>query len=91
MWWANVVHTISGASLDNFATLEQQSRVVIESTASWYWLCDLLEGNGFDVVISNPVKTKAIALAKIKNDRVDSHMLAQRNRLTSPSFIPLRG
>jgi len=37
----------------------------------------LLEANGFDVVISNPLKTKAIASAKIKNDRVDSHMLAQ--------------
>jgi len=39
-----------------------------------YWLYDLLEANGFDVVISNPVKTKAIASAKIKNDRVDSHI-----------------
>jgi transposase len=29
------------------------------------------------VVISNPLKTKAIASAKIKNDKVDSHMLAQ--------------
>jgi transposase len=28
-------------------------------------------------VISNPVKTKAIASAKIKNDKIDSHMLAQ--------------
>ena len=63
--------------LDYFGTLEQQSRVVIESTASWYWLYDLLEAHGFDVVISNPLKTKAIASAKIKNDRVDSHMLAQ--------------
>ena len=28
-------------------------------------------------MISNPLKTKAIASAKIKNDKVDSHMLAQ--------------
>ncbi|MBW2082080.1 MAG: hypothetical protein JRI39_03065 [Deltaproteobacteria bacterium] len=26
--------------LDYFGSLEQQSRVVIESTASWYWLYD---------------------------------------------------
>jgi transposase len=45
--------------------------------ASWHWLYDLLTGHGFDVVISNPLKTKAIASAKIKNDKVDSHMLAQ--------------
>ena len=29
------------------------------------------------MVIPNPKKTKAIASAKIKNDKVDSHMLAQ--------------
>jgi len=44
--------------------------------ASWYWLYDLLHENGRNVVISNPLKTKAIASAKIKNDKVDSHMLA---------------
>ena len=63
--------------LDYFIKLEDETKIVIESTASWYWIYDLLTGNGFDVVISNPLKTKAIAAAKIKNDKVDSHMLAQ--------------
>ena len=63
--------------LDFFADLSDRSKVVIESTSNWYWLYDLLKDNGFDVVISNPVKTKAIASAKIKNDKLDSHMLAQ--------------
>jgi transposase len=63
--------------LDYFTKLEDKTKIVIESTASWYWLYDLLTGNGFDVVISNPLKTKAIASAKVKNDKVDSHMLAQ--------------
>jgi transposase len=63
--------------LDYFMALGQDTKVVIESTCSWYWLYDLLNGNGYDVVISNPTKTKAIASAKIKNDKVDSHMLAQ--------------
>ena len=58
-------------------TLIEPTRVVIESTANWYWLYDLLTDNGFDVVISNPVKTKAIASARIKNDKLDSYMLAQ--------------
>jgi len=31
-------------------------------------------------MISNPIGTKAIASAKIKNDKVDSHMLAQMLR-----------
>lgn len=63
--------------LDYFMSLAEDPRIVIESMASWYWLYDLLIGNGFSVVISNPKKTKAIASAKIKNDKVDSHMLAQ--------------
>jgi transposase len=63
--------------LDYFTQLDDETRIVIESTASWYWIYDLLTGNGFDVVISNPLKTKAIAAAKIKNDKVDSHMLSQ--------------
>jgi len=63
--------------LDYFTKLDDETRIVIESTASWYWLYDMLAGNGFNVVISNPLKTKAIGSAKIKNDKVDSHMLAQ--------------
>jgi transposase len=52
-------------------------KVVIESTANWYWLYDLLAEHGIPVVVSNPLKTKAIASARIKNDKLDSHMLAQ--------------
>ncbi|MBW1712820.1 MAG: IS110 family transposase, partial [Deltaproteobacteria bacterium] len=51
--------------------------VVMESTGSFYWLHDLLVGNAFRVVVSDPGRTKAIASAKVKNDKVDSHLLAQ--------------
>ena len=63
--------------LDYFVNLDGPTKIVIESMCSWYWLHDLLKAHNFDVVISNPLKTKAIASAKIKNDKVDSHMLAQ--------------
>lgn len=63
--------------LDYFLSLDQDTKVVIESTANWYWLYDLLTAHSIPVVVSNPVKTKAIASAKIKNDKLDSHMLAQ--------------
>ena len=77
--------TVHRAHLENtedsilsfFRALGAESKIVIESMASWYWLYDLLTEHGFQVVISNPIKTKAIASAKIKNDKVDSHMLAQ--------------
>ena len=63
--------------LDYFVSLDGPTKIVIESTCSWYWLHDLLKAHNFDVLISNPLKTKAIASAKIKNDKVDSHMLSQ--------------
>ena len=63
--------------LDYFVSLGTEGQIVIESMCSWYWLYDLLMGNGFEVMLSNPLKTKAIASAKIKNDKLDSHMLAQ--------------
>jgi transposase len=63
--------------------------------SSWYWLYDLITGEGFEVVISNAVKTKAIASAKIKNYHLGSHMLARllkadvisTDHLSSSSFI----
>jgi len=63
--------------LDYFVNLNGPTKIVIESMCSWYWLHDLLKAHNFNVLISNPLKTKAIASAKIKNDKVDSHMLAQ--------------
>ena len=63
--------------LEYFLSLDQDTKVVIESTANWYWLYDLLTVHSIPVVVSNPVKTKAIASARIKNDKLDSHMLAQ--------------
>ena len=63
--------------LEYFVNMDGRTKIVIESTCSWYWLHDLLKAHNFNVVISNPLKTKAIASAKIKNDKVDSHMLAQ--------------
>jgi transposase len=49
----------------------------MESTSAWYWLYDALVEAGYEVVVSNPKKTKAIASAKIKNDKLDANMLAQ--------------
>ena len=83
------IHNAEEAILDYFLSLEEETKIVVESMASWYWLYDLLTEKGFDVVISNPVKTKAIASAKIKNDKIDSHMLAQllRADLISPVHV----
>jgi len=45
--------------------LEAGSRIAIEATASW-WLVDLAEKHGHEVVLSNPKKTRLIADACLK-------------------------
>jgi transposase len=66
--------------------------VAIEATRSRYRLYDLLEENGIKVKLSHPFKTKAIASAKIKNDKIDSKVMAHllRADLLPISFVPLR-
>lgn len=71
--------------------LPAQSKVVVEATCNWYYLYELIE-NRFDVTLAHPLKTKAIASAKIKNDKVDSEILAHllRADLIPASYIPTR-
>jgi transposase len=41
------------------------------------WLVELLEGYGFDQHLVHPLRCKAIASARLKNDKVDAEILAQ--------------
>lgn len=59
-----------------FAQLPPKTPVAIEASGTWWWLVDLLERLGHQPVLSNPKQTKAIAAARLKNDRVDAHRLA---------------
>ena len=61
--------------------LERGSRIVIEATGSWWWVVDLAEKHGHEVVLSNPKKTRLIADACLKNDRVDTDELLHLLRL----------
>jgi transposase len=64
--------------------------VAVEATPSWYWLYDQLKDEGFKVKLSHPLKTKAIAYAKVKTDKVDSATLAHllRSNLLPLSYVP---
>ncbi|MFQ5873857.1 MAG: transposase, partial [Dehalococcoidia bacterium] len=55
---------------------DRPAYVAVEATGSWYWFVDLLQRLGHEVVLTNPKQTKAIASARLKNDRVDACMLA---------------
>lgn len=60
-------------------------RVVLEAGPSWTWMGDLLDDYAIENVLCHPLKTKAIASARIKTDRLDSEILAQLLRM---DFIP---
>jgi len=48
-----------------------------EAAYGWGWLVELLEGHGFDPHLVHPLQCKAIASARLKNDKVDAAILAQ--------------
>jgi transposase len=51
--------------------------VAFEAAFGWGWLAGLLEDYGFDARLVHPLRCKAIASARLKNDKVDAAILAQ--------------
>lgn len=79
--------------LDQFLTqLDEDTQVAMEASAAWEPLYEHLESKGFVVSLAHPLKTRAIAEAKIKTDRIDSRILAQllRADLLPQSYIPAK-
>src|SRR5438045_416436 len=48
-----------------------------EAAFGWGWLAELLEDYGFSPHLAHPLRCKAIASARLKNDKVDAAILAQ--------------
>lgn len=73
-----------------FAKIPSPAQVAIEACATWWWLVDILERLGHRPVLSHPKQTKAIAAARLKNDRVDAERLALllRGDLLPTVWIP---
>lgn len=65
-------------------------RVVMEPCTIWEPLHDSLSASGVEVTLANPLRTRLIADATIKTDKVDSEALATLARLNAvPSvYIP---
>jgi transposase len=80
----------NGEVVDFLKSFGASMEIAIEATPSWYWLYDHLEDEGFEVKLSHPLKTKAIAYAKVKTDKVDSATLAHllRSNLLPLSYVP---
>lgn len=73
---ATKIDTNSKKVMDFFNGWKGEKKVAVEATLNWYWLVDLLQENKIEVILSNPLQTKAIASARIKNDKVDARTLS---------------
>lgn len=70
--------------------LDTPCLAVIEATCNYYWMHQQLTSLGCQVKVAHPLKTRAIASAKIKNDRLDANILADllRADLIPESYVP---
>lgn len=74
------------SALRAFASeLGPDDQVVLEATMNTWAIAELLAARAGRVVVSNPMRTRAIADAKVKTDQVDATTLAQ---LLAADFIP---
>ena len=71
----------------------KKCNAVLESTGNmWMRIHDTLEDNGIDTILANTFKTKIIAQAKIKSDKLDARILSDllRTGLISESYVPVK-
>jgi transposase len=74
------------AGLQLFARgLTRRDEVVLEATCNTHAIARLLRAHAGRVVVSNPLRTRAIAEAKIKTDKIDAAVLTQ---LHASGFLP---
>jgi transposase len=63
--------------LEILGELEDETQIAVEATYGWEWLAELLEEAGYELHLAHPLRTRAIAAAKVKTDSVDARTLAQ--------------
>jgi transposase len=80
-------------ALDDFiSSIDENDNIAMEATTNWYYFYELLESKTQNISLAHPAKTRIIAEAKVKNDKVDSKMLAHllRTDLLPKAYIPTR-
>jgi transposase len=88
-------NTLEGASnlIHLTRSMDTHVKAVVEPSANyWIKLYDKLEEEGIEIKLSNPLRTKAIAEAKVKMDKLDAKTLAYllRGDLVAESYVPTR-
>src|SRR2546421_4078810 len=66
----------SDAMVDVLEDLEPGTPVAFEAAYGWGWLADLLDDHELEAHLVHPAACKAIASARLQNDKVDARMLA---------------
>ena len=56
--------------------IDGECRIALEATYGWEWLADVLQDAGYELHLAHPLRTKAIASARVKTDAVDARTLA---------------
>lgn len=82
-------HTVVVAreTLAHFAQLHlhKEDRLAMEATTNTWAVADVLRPYVQEIVIGNPLRTRAIAEAKVKTDKVDARVLAE---LLRADYLP---
>src|SRR5437588_10588111 len=78
--------------LELLGEIDSECRVALEATYGWEWLADVLQDAGYELHLSHPLRTKAIASARVKTDAVDAKTLAHllRTDLLPEAYIAPR-
>lgn len=63
--------------LGYFGRVRKPAALAVEATFNWYYFLDLVEPLGLEMHLVHPWKTRAIASARIKHDKLDSRILAE--------------
>lgn len=84
------IDSASSELRDYFGSFDQPLSVVMEACYNWGYFADILGGITEKLILAHPLKTKAIADARIKTDSIDSKTLADllRADLIPESYIP---
>ena len=65
-----------GQLLELLGQLGDDPVVALEAAYGWEWLADLLDEQGIPLSLAHPLRTRAIASARVKTDAVDARTLA---------------
>jgi transposase len=92
-----ILHATTARDEEGFHELVARwpkARIAFEATMNWQWLHEILEElmAPEDIVVTDAFRTRLIADAQVKNDRIDAAVLAQLLRvgLLAPIHIPAR-